>query len=90
MGREEERARFLAWWEATGGGNISLRAISEQAFTCGARLEQKACISICQEVAARYPIDVFPVDGESIDCKSARMARLTAANIEREITERSN
>jgi len=28
-----------------------------------------------------YPTDVFPEDGTSLDCKSARMARLTASNI---------
>lgn len=90
MGSEEERARFLAWWAATGGGNTSLRAVAEQAFLCAARLERIACISICREVAERYPTDIFPEDGESLDCKSARMARLTAGNIEREIAERHN
>lgn len=34
----------------------------------------------CRKVAADYPIDVFPDDGDSLDCKSARMARLTAKN----------
>ena len=90
MGSEEDRARFFAWWEATGGVNTSLRAVAEQAFMCAVRLERKGCIAICREVAERYPTDVFPEDGQSLDCKSARMARLTAANIEREITERSN
>jgi hypothetical protein len=90
MGSDEDRARFYAWWEASGGGNTSLRAVAEQAFMCAVRLERKACVSICREVAERYPTDVFPDDGKSLDCKSARMARLTAANIEREITERSN
>ena len=90
MGSEEERARFLAWWAAIGGGNTSLRAVAEQAWMCGTRLERKACIAICREVAERYPTDIFPEDGESLDCKSARMARLTAANIEREIAERHN
>ena len=52
--------------------------------------EREACAEVCREVAARYPTDVFPDDGQSIDCKSARMARLTAANIERLIAERSN
>lgn len=47
-----------------------------------------ACVAICREDAARYPTDVFPEHGESLDCKSAKMARLTAANIEREIMER--
>lgn len=90
MGNEEERARFLAWWETTGGGNTSLRAVAEQAFICGARKERMDCIKVCREIAARYPTDIFPEDGQSLDCKSACMARLTAANIEREIIERSN
>jgi hypothetical protein len=87
---DDDRARFLAWWDATGGGNTSLRAVAEEAFKCAARLERMACVAICREVAGRYPTDIFPEDGQSLDCKSARMARLTAANIEREITERSN
>lgn len=85
---EQERERFFAWWDSTGGGNTSLRAIAEQAFICATRIERKACIDICREVAGRYPTDIFPEDGQSLDCKSARAARLTAANIEREITER--
>jgi hypothetical protein len=90
MGSNEDRARFFAWWEAIGGGNTSLRAVAEQAFMCAVRLERKACVAICRDVAERHPADVFPKDGQSLDCKSARMARLTAENIEREITERSN
>lgn len=85
-----ERAQFLAWWEATGGGNTSLRAVSEQAWQAAMRIERRFCVQACRDVAARYPADIFPEDGKSLDCKSARMARLTAANIEREITERSN
>ncbi len=90
MGNAEDRARFFAWWDATGGGNTSLRAVAWQAFMCAARLERTACVAICRDVAERYPTDIFPEDGQSLDCKSARMARLTAANIEREIAERSN
>ena len=90
MGSEEERARFLSWWEASGGGNTSLRAVAEQAFTCGARKERMDCIAVCRKISEWYPTEIFPEDGQSLDCKSARMARLTAENIEREITERSN
>lgn len=87
---ETERAQFLAWWEATGGGNTSLRAVSEQAWQAAMRIERRFCLQACDDVAARYPTDVFPEDGQSLDCKSARMARLTAENIKREIAERSN
>lgn len=90
MDSEEDRATFFAWWEACGGGNTSLRAVAQEAFMCAVRIERKGCIAICRDVAERYPVDVFPEDGQSLDCKSARMARLTAKNIEREITERSN
>jgi len=36
------RARFAAWWEATGGGTKYLRAISQRAWICCSRLERKA------------------------------------------------
>lgn len=52
--------------------------------------EREACVAICREVAGRYPFSIFPEDGQSLDCHSARMARLTSANIEREITKRHN
>ena len=55
-----------------------------------AAAERDACKAACRAVAERYPTDIWPETGASIDCKSAKMARLTAANIEREITERSN
>ena len=32
-------------------------------------------------LAAKYPTDVFPDDGESPDAKAARMARITVANV---------
>ncbi len=37
-----------------------------------------------QKVRSMYPTDIFPENGESLDCKSARMARLTCDNIARE------
>ena len=85
---DDDVTRFFAWWEATGGGNISIRCAVEQAWIASARRERMACVAICQESAARYPPDVFPESGESLDCKSAKMARITAANMEREIMER--
>jgi hypothetical protein len=85
---DDDVTRFFAWWEATGGGNVSLRCAVEQAWIASARRERMACVAICQEAAARYPTDVFPEHGKSLDCKSAKMARLTAANIEREIMDR--
>ena len=52
--------------------------------------EREACKEACRKIAAQYPTDIWPEDGQSLDCKSARMARLTAANCEREIDMRSN
>jgi hypothetical protein len=51
--------------------------------------ERGACKEACRKIAAQYPTDIWPEDGETLDCKSARMARLTAANCEREIDMRS-
>lgn len=90
MSKKTDRERFITWWDASGGGNISVRAISQQAFICGARLERAAAVKACQDVASHYPTDIFPEDSQSLDCGSASMARLTAANIEREIIQRSN
>jgi hypothetical protein len=87
---DEEREKFFSWFGDTGGGNTSIRAIAEQAWMVSMRFERSACAAICREVAERYPIDIFPEDGESLDCKSARMARITAANIGIEILGRSN
>ena len=55
-----------------------------------ATAEREACKEACRKIAAQYPTDIWPEDGESLDCKSARMARLTAANCDREIDMRSN
>ena len=83
---EEEFERALVWYNATGAcANTTIKHISIQAFICGMRAGKMDSAAICREVADRYPTDIFPHDGDSLDCKSARMARLTAANIEREI-----
>lgn len=83
---------FEPWWmKQPISGFDGVTAVNvEAAWFAGAAAEREGCIAICREVAERYPTDVFPEDGQSLDCKSARMARLTAANIEREITERAN
>jgi hypothetical protein len=43
--------------------------------------ERRRACAICDEVASWYPADVFPPQGDSVDCRSARMARLTCENI---------
>ena len=37
-----------------------------------------------QHIRDQYPYDLFPLAGESLACKGARMARLTCDNIELE------
>jgi hypothetical protein len=62
----------------------------QAALDAAVAAEREACKEACRKIAAQYPTDVWPEDVESLDCKSARMARLTAANCEREIDMRSN
>ena len=44
----------------------------------------------CTHIKAQYPVEVFPEDGESMDCKSARMARLTCDNVFRYYMEQKD
>ncbi len=55
-----------------------------------AKEEREECKADCRRIGAQYPTDIWPENGESLDCKSARMSRLTAENCEREIDNRSN
>lgn len=43
-----------------------------------------AFLSAISTVSGWYPESVFPEDGESIDSKSASMARITCENVKRE------
>ena len=45
------------------------------------KIIEEAVSHYCNKFKERYPEDVFPPDGNSLDCKSARMARLTCDNI---------
>jgi hypothetical protein len=85
MTEQEKRAWFFACTGRVASTNMALYNF----FLEGAAHEREECKRICREVAGRYPTDIFPDYGQSLDCKSARMARLTAANIEREIADRS-
>lgn len=38
------------------------------------------------DVYKHYPEDVFPTNGESLDCKSAFVARFTCKNVLRELS----
>jgi hypothetical protein len=85
MTEQEKRAWYFECTGRVASHNFSLYYV----FLSGVANEREECKRICREVAAQYPTDIFPDDGQSLDCKSARMARITAANIEREIAERS-
>lgn len=71
------------------GDHLTPDILREVAMAVESR-EREACKEVCRKIAAQYPTDIWLEDGESLDCKSARMARLTAANCEREIDMRSN
>lgn len=43
--------------------------------------ERQRWMNAIRNVQRWYPTDIFPVDGESLDCKSAKMARLTCENV---------
>jgi hypothetical protein len=45
---DEDRARFILWWDVTGGGNTSLRAVAEQAWISATRIERGACARLCE------------------------------------------
>ena len=62
----------------------------QAAIDAAVAAEREWCIEACRKIAAQYPTDIWPDDGATLDCKSARMARLTAGNCEREIDMRSN
>jgi hypothetical protein len=46
---DDDVTRFFAWWEETGGGNVSIRCAVEQAWIASARRERMACVAICQK-----------------------------------------
>ena len=71
------------------GDHLTPDILREVAMAVESR-ERNACKEACRKIAALYPTDIWPDDGQSLDCKSARMARLTAANCERQIDMRSN
>jgi len=46
------------------------------------RAEKEAWLAACREVAGWYPEGVFDPDGQTLDAKSAAMARLTVKNVQ--------
>ena len=70
---------------------VALEAAQKDAkeqYAAGQRDERKLTQEACSEVAAQYPTAAFPENGTSLDCKSARMARLTVKNIKAAIRAR--
>lgn len=52
--------------------------------------EREACAKVCEEIAAYYSTDIFPEDGTSIDCNSAKMGRVVTKNCAMEIRARGH
>ena len=53
-----------------------------------AESERARWLAAVEKVRGRYPEEAFPPDGKSLDCNSARMARLVCSEILRLATER--
>ncbi len=66
-------------WGATFDGAMSIYALSKFAELVRAD-EREACAKVCEEISMLYSIDIFPEDGTSIDCNSARMGRVVTKN----------
>ena len=58
-------------------------------FVAAVLAEREACAKVCEKIHDWYPTKIWPEDGESLDCKSASMARLTANNCAAAIRARS-
>lgn len=50
--------------------------------------EREACAKVCEEIAKLYSTDIFPEDGTSIDCSSAKMGRVVTKNCAQSIRAR--
>ena len=50
--------------------------------------EREACAKVCEDIARLYSTDIFPEDGTSIDCNSAKMGRVVTKNCAQSIRAR--
>jgi hypothetical protein len=71
------------------GYNDALRLATEEGFARPRASAAPSGVSdavrdAIQHIRDQYPYDLFPLAGESLACKGARMARLTCDNIELE------
>lgn len=58
------------------------------AYGAGHKDENEACAEVCEEIARLYSTDIFPEDGTSIDCNSAKMGRVVTRNCAQSIRAR--
>ena len=58
------------------------------AYEAGRKDENEACAEVCEEIARLYSTDIFPEDGTSIDCNSAKMGRVVTRNCAQSIRAR--
>ena len=66
----------------------SIEKLVNEAYAKGAAAEREACAKVCEEIATYYSTDIFPEDGTSIDCNSAKMGRVVTKNCAMEIRAR--
>ena len=50
--------------------------------------EREACAKVCDDIARLYSTDIFPENGTSIDCNSAKMGRVVTKNCAQSIRAR--
>ena len=53
-----------------------------------AAAEREACAKVCEDIARLYSTDIFPENGTSIDCNSAKMGRVVTKNCAQSIRAR--
>jgi len=58
------------------------RRVLIDAIAAAVLAEREAWLAACREVAGWYPEGVFDPDGQTLDAKSAAMARLTVKNVQ--------
>ena len=77
-GLGKDRAKFVYY----------LEAFATLAYEAGRKDENEACAEVCEEIARLYSTDIFPEDGTSIDCNSAKMGRVVTRNCAQSIRAR--
>ena len=65
-----------------------IQAAIALAYEAGRKDENEACAEVCEEIARLYSTDIFPEDGTSIDCNSAKMGRVVTRNCAQSIRAR--